>query len=168
MFFNLFQEGCTMPMYELVILLKKLNPEGLKTALTRNAKYVIETGGNLRKMENLGFMDTPFAITKKGQPIARSAHYFLFNYDAGLDQQKEIIDKFKRDLDVMRSTSFTINNSQEKKFLPVKKMECTLHEDFLPAPMRPKVIELLNIAAKHGRFRKRKFKFNNGLNYDPL
>lgn len=157
-----------MPTYELVLLLKKMDVTALKTVLTRNAKYVLESGGNLRKMENLGHQTTPFAIVKQGRR-EHSAHYFLFNYDANIQQNREIHDKFKRDLDVLKSTSFVECKIPGEPLQEKPKLECTLHEDLLPPPYRPSVVKLLQQAEKvRNRKQKKKFKFNTGLDYSPI
>ncbi|KAK6636774.1 hypothetical protein RUM43_010437 [Polyplax serrata] len=158
-----------MPTYEMVLLLKKMNQAGLKSVLTRNAKYILESGGTLRRMENLGFQRTPFAVKIAGQPRENNAHYFLLHYDAGITENSEILDKCRRDMDVLRSTSHVEHLTPGGDLDEQPKPECTIWEDMLPAPERPSVKVLLEQNEERQKnFAKRRFKYNSGLHYDPF
>ena len=133
-----------MPLYDLIVFVKHLNRDFLKTVLTRNAKYVIESGGLLRSIENLGLNELHRGIKpKNSRKIEYEAHFFNLNYYAGEKENRDIVDKFRRDVDVMRSISFASKSVPGGSIFPKKEPECTLHEDLKPAPYRPAVIKIL-------------------------
>lgn len=79
-----------MPTFELALLLKALPRAELTAALKRTATAILDHGGVIRKMDNLGVKPTPYKITSHGGRH-KEAHYFVFNFDAA-DAMKKTTD----------------------------------------------------------------------------
>lgn len=149
-----------MPTYEIPLLYRVMTQPELKSALKRSAQYIFATGGFIRKIDSLGKLKTPYKISSNGQ-VHREAHYFIWYCDVPPRSLPLLNDEHSRDIDIIRSRYYTPTKPSTE--------ECTFHEEMLPPPYRPSVIQMLELGKmEKARKEKRKFKFNTGLDYYPF
>lgn len=132
-----------------------MQPE-LKTVLKRAAESILDKGGNLRKIESLGFMDLPHKMSLN-QQTHKQAHYFLFAVDLPTLKMKEFNEECGRDLDVIRAKSY--------QDYPVETTPCTLEDELVPPSYRKDVKKLLKMDKRH---RTNKWRPNSGIDYYPF
>ncbi|KYN08888.1 PREDICTED: probable 28S ribosomal protein S6, mitochondrial [Trachymyrmex cornetzi] len=147
-----------MPTYEMPLLLRVMKKPELVAVLKRTAETIFNTGGFIRKIENCGVIPLPCKTNAHGH-IHREANHFLIYFDVPPNEVDKIVDKYNRDIDIVRTQIF----KQNKPF----NTKCTLHEEMLPPPYRPSVQKLMEMAKKQNR-NKREFKYNTGLDYYPF
>ncbi|XP_076177609.1 mitochondrial ribosomal protein S6 [Ptiloglossa arizonensis] len=147
-----------MPIYEMPVLLRIMNKTDYILALKRVTNAIFETGGFIRKLENWGEKDLPCKATSHGKTHKRAGYFFLC-FDVPPSSIKDLIDEYKRDVDIVRVNIFKQNTESDIK--------CTIEEELLPAPYRPSVTKLLKMASRD-RNEKNKFKSNSGLDYYPF
>ena len=148
-----------MPTYEMPLLLRVMKKSECKEALKRVANSIFETGGFIRKIENLGEKELPCKASSHGK-VHKHASHFLFYFDVPPSSLADLSDECRRDMDIIRSHIYTKNELLKEK-------ECTLQEELLPPAYRPSVMNLLEEAKKQ-RSEKYKFKYNSGLDYYPF
>ncbi|XP_012055678.1 PREDICTED: probable 28S ribosomal protein S6, mitochondrial [Atta cephalotes] len=147
-----------MPTYEMPLLLRIMKKPELVTALKRTAETIFNTGGFIRKIENCGVIPLPCKTNAHGH-VHREANHFLIYFDVPSNEVDKIIDKYNRDIDIVKSKIFKQNKSNNTK--------CTFHEEMLSPPYRPNVQKLMEMVKKQNH-NKHEFKYNNGLDYYPF
>mgnify|MGYP002803445022 CR=1 FL=1 len=90
-----------MPRYELSLITRPLNNEGLANILRRVATLVMEKGGVVRKMENLGQQELPYRM-RAHNVWHTYGRYFLFDMDIGPTQLPSFEKELKLDTDLIR------------------------------------------------------------------
>ncbi|XP_046849056.1 28S ribosomal protein S6, mitochondrial-like [Xenia sp. Carnegie-2017] len=90
-----------MPRYELSLITKALNNEGLANILRRVAVLVMEKGGVVRKMENLGQQELPYRM-KAHNEWHTHGRYFVFDMDLGPSQIPLFEKELKLNSDLIR------------------------------------------------------------------
>lgn len=148
-----------MPTYEMPLLLRVMKKSECAEALKRVANSIFQTGGFIRKIENLGEKELPCKASSHGK-VHKHASHFLFYFDVPPSSLVDLSDECRRDMDIIRAQIFTQHQSPKEE-------ACTLEEELLPPAYRPSVIKLLEEAKKH-RSEKYKFKYNSGLDYYPF
>lgn len=101
-----------MPTYELAVIFKSLQRPELAQAIKRSCTYVLEKGGLIRGMENLGLKPLPYRIKTQGQGN-KEGNYILIRFDGKTDIPLELENSFKHDMDVIRKSVFL-----EEKWVP--------------------------------------------------
>ncbi|XP_018396862.1 PREDICTED: probable 28S ribosomal protein S6, mitochondrial [Cyphomyrmex costatus] len=147
-----------MPTYEMPLLLRIMKKPEMVAALKRTAETIFNTGGFIRKIENCGVIPLPCKTNTHGH-VHREANHFFIYFDVPPEEVDKILDKYNRDIDIVKLSIF----KQQK--LPDKK--CTFHQEMLPPPYRPSVQKLMEKAKKQN-YNKREFKYNSGLDYYPF
>ncbi|XP_028409535.1 28S ribosomal protein S6, mitochondrial-like [Dendronephthya gigantea] len=90
-----------MPRYELSLITRALSNEGLANILRRVATLVMEQGGVVRKMENLGEQELPYRMRAHNEWHTQG-RYFLFDMDIGPTQLPSFQKELKLDTDLIR------------------------------------------------------------------
>lgn len=155
-----------MPTYDLVLLLKKMDRPLLVNSLKRSANYILEQGGVIKNMENLGFRQTPYRMTVHGV-THKEANYFILNFVIPKEGLLKVTEELSRDKDVVRKT-YVLKDHIPGGALEQPKKECTLHEDLLPPPYRKKVQEMLTLAEKNRPYKRYDFEYRSGMDYYPF
>ncbi|CAH8873763.1 unnamed protein product [Trichobilharzia szidati] len=91
----------TMIRYEMSLIIKALGTPGIKAALKRQLKGMLENGAHLFNVENLGLRRLPNVFHVQGER-QYEGHYFLINFNAPYDSitlMKKIANK---DSDVIK------------------------------------------------------------------
>lgn len=147
-----------MPTYEMPLLIRIMKKPELVATLKRTVETIFNTGGFIRKIENCGVKPLPCKTSAHGHVHHEASHFFIF-FDIPPREIDKIMDKYNRDIDIVRLKIYKQNE-------PVK-TECTFHEEMLPPPYRPSVQKLMEVAKKQDR-KKKEFKYNSGLDYYPF
>ncbi|CAG9836641.1 unnamed protein product [Diabrotica balteata] len=142
--------------YEILMLFRVMPKTELKTVIKRTAGAILEKGGIIRKLENLGTRDMPYKTSVHGINY-KQASYFLYECNIPPSTIESLLDEYGRDVDVIRRQLYRKNQPTSN--------ECTLDEELLPPPYRKDVQDLIEQARKHD---KPKFKYNTGLDYYPF
>ncbi|XP_055386612.1 probable 28S ribosomal protein S6, mitochondrial [Condylostylus longicornis] len=145
-----------MPSYELLLVLRRMTRPETVTALKRAAESILDKGGIIRNMENLGTRALPYKISCH-DAVHREGSYFTILFDTAPNNIEILKEEFIRDVDFVRRNIYRVEEEE--------KIECTLAEELLPPAYRKDVKEMLEISAKK---QKKKFNYNSGLDYYPF
>lgn len=126
------------------------------STLKRTAETILDKGGILRQLQNLGFAALPYKISKHGL-VHREGTHFIINFDVAPTEIIDLKEEFGRDIDIVRRNIYKLEEPE--------KYECTLHEEMLPPAYRKEVQEMIEIAK---RKHKPKYNYNSGLSYYPF
>lgn len=132
-----------------------LQPEIIST-LKRTAEAILNKGGIIRNLENLGTRALTHKISEHGL-VHREGSYFLLRFDAPPRMIIQLTEEYSRDIDIIRRSIFKIEH--EPPF------ECTLDEELQPPAYRKEVIEMV---AKAKRREKKPYDHRSGLDYYPF
>ncbi|XP_076056664.1 mitochondrial ribosomal protein S6 [Oratosquilla oratoria] len=128
-----------MPLYEMPLVVKSLPKAGLVSVVKRVAEMVMEHGGYVSKVENLGSRDLPYRMKAHGQMHTKGS-YFLMHFHASPDCIESVNENCQRDVDLIRKNIFKVEHPPE--------FECTLHEESLPPAYRKEVHKMMEEAKK--------------------
>jgi len=106
-----------MPRYELLLITKTLNREGLHTLLKRTCNFIFEQNGIIRKIENLGEQELPYRM-KAHTEWHTHGRYFLLDMHIKTSSIQPLKKEFKFETDIVRPTfikSFSDFDEKEKK-----------------------------------------------------
>lgn len=103
-----------MPEYELALITKLLTKEGLASVLRRTALFIIEKGGVVKKMENLGEQELPYRM-RAHHEWNTHGRYFLINFVLGADGLKELKNELDTDIDLIRPRVVRVRSCYEPK-----------------------------------------------------
>ncbi|TMW51499.1 hypothetical protein DOY81_003404 [Sarcophaga bullata] len=145
-----------MPTYELSLVLRQMSRPELISVLKRTAESILDKGGIIRQLQNLGSKALPYKISEHGL-VHREGTYFTINFDAAPSKIADVREELGRDIDIIRRHIFKVEEPE--------KYECTLHEEMLPPAYRKDVQEMIEIAK---RKQKPKFNYNSGMEYYPF
>lgn len=126
------------------------------SALKRTAESILDKGGIIRHLQNLGAKALPYKISEHGL-VHREGTYFTINFDAAPTKIADMREEFGRDIDIIRRHIFKVEEPE--------KFQCTLHEEMLPPAYRKDVQEMIEVAK---RKQKPKYNYNSGLDYYPF
>lgn len=96
--------------------------------LKRTSSKIFESGGFIRRIDNLGVQDTPWKISSH-DAIHKQASYFIVEFDAPSSALAPFNNYLSRDIDIIKRTIFRV---PENKPQP----KCTLHEELRPPAYR--------------------------------
>lgn len=96
--------------------------------LKRTAGKIFETGGFIRRIDNLGTMETPWKVNSH-DAIHKQASYFIVEFDAPTSALQSFNNYLSRDIDVIKRTIFRVPEDTPQP-------ECTLHEELKPPAYR--------------------------------
>ncbi|KAJ6636376.1 putative 28S ribosomal protein S6, mitochondrial [Pseudolycoriella hygida] len=145
-----------MPTYELSVILRQMTRPEIVSTLKRTAETILNNGGIIRKLENLGTRELPHKMSEHGM-VHRHGSYFLVQFDSATHLIEDFNEEFGRDVDIVRSSIF---KTQNPEFI-----RCTLHEELLPPAYRKEVIEMMKLAQRKA---KPKYRQQSGLDYYPF
>ncbi|XP_013106295.1 small ribosomal subunit protein bS6m [Stomoxys calcitrans] len=145
-----------MPSYELFLVLRQMSRPELVSALKRTAESILDKGGIIRSLQNLGSRALPYKVSGQGL-VHREGTYFTINFDVAPTKIADMKEEFSRDVDIIRRNVYKMEEPE--------KYECTLHEEMLPPAYRKDVQEMIEIAKKK---QKPKYNYNSGLDYYPF
>ncbi|XP_076444656.1 small ribosomal subunit protein bS6m-like [Babylonia areolata] len=117
-----------MPSYELSLIVKTLQRPELARALRRSCATILEKGGIIRSMENLGHKTLPYKMSAHGQRHMTGS-YFLVHFDSPTSVLPEVKDEFKRDVDIVRHN---VSSTEDSFVRPCLTGPCQFGE--LPNP----------------------------------
>ncbi|XP_050542432.1 probable 28S ribosomal protein S6, mitochondrial [Daktulosphaira vitifoliae] len=150
-----------MPTYELCLLFKVLPRTELASCLKRTASKIFETGGFIRRIDNLGTSKTPWKMSSHDS-INKEASYFIVEFDAPNSALKSFNNYLSRDIDIIKRTIFRVTENTSQS-------PCTLHEELKPPAYRSEVQEMIAIGKrKREKEAKKKVQFNTGLDFMPF
>lgn len=132
-----------------------LQPE-LISVIKRTATSILDKGGVIRKLENLGSRPLPHKVSEHGV-VHREATHFTITFDTAPTKISDLTEEFGRDIDIIRKNVFKLEEPE--------KFKCTLHDEMLPPAYRKDVQEIIDIAK---RKQKPKYNYNSGLDYYPF
>ncbi|XP_078042443.1 mitochondrial ribosomal protein S6 [Augochlora pura] len=147
-----------MPTYEMPVLLRIMRKPETVDTLKRIANAIFQTGGFIRKIEYWGDKQLPCKTSIHGK-VHREAGHYLFCFDIPPIMMHNLVDEYKRDLDIIRTNIYKPNPSTPPKHV------CTLEEELLPPAYRASVQKLLETGK---RVKTNTFKYNSGLDYYPF
>lgn len=101
-----------MPTYELSLILKALQRPELSAAVKRCCTNILDQGGMIRGMENLGLKLLPYKMSCHGTRHYEG-NYVLIRFDGSTNLPKLIEEPMKRDSDVIRQAVFA-----EREWVP--------------------------------------------------
>lgn len=136
-------------------LFVRFQPEIVST-LKRTAEAVLDKGGIIRKLENLGTRPLPHKISEHGV-VHRTGSYFTIYFDSPADAVKDLNEEYGRDIDIIRRRVFKLETEPE--------VECTLSAELLPPAYRKDVQKLIHQAKKK---EKPKYNMKMGLDFYPF
>ncbi|XP_017053544.1 probable 28S ribosomal protein S6, mitochondrial [Drosophila ficusphila] len=145
-----------MPSYELALVLRQLPRPELISVIKRTAESILDKGGIIRKLENLGTRALPHKVSEHGV-VHREGTHFTIAFDTAPTRIADLKEEFGRDIDIIRRYIFKVEEPEEKP--------CTLHEEMLPPAYRKDVQEIIAAAQKK---QKKKYNYNSGLDYYPF
>lgn len=100
----------------------------LAQCLKRTATKIFETGGFIRRIDNLGTEDTPWKISSH-DAIHKKASYFIVEFDAPSSQLEPFNNYLSRDIDIIKRTIFKVPEVQPQP-------ACTLSDEIKPPAYR--------------------------------
>jgi len=149
-----------MPGYELSVIYRMMAKPELVSVVRRTAEAIIDRGGLVTKFENMGFRTLPHKMIAHDHQHWKGS-YMLIRFSASPRKIEELIDLYKRDIDIVKSFIM-----REERF--VSPTECTLHEETQPPPYRPEVIKLM----EEGKAKKQedawRTDYDMGIPYNPF
>lgn len=132
-----------MPSYELALILKTMSKPELIATLMRAGEGILQRGGIIRHLENLGTKELPFRMRAHNQSHMKGS-YFIFHFESSPTIIDDLKDLCLRDIDVVRP-SIVLTSVKAATFT------CTLDEELKPPAYRPSVQELLKHKYKRGK-----------------
>ncbi|XP_070569110.1 small ribosomal subunit protein bS6m-like [Ptychodera flava] len=90
-----------MPRYELSLILRVLDRSETIAAMRRVGEAIIERGGLIRAIENLGEKNLPFKMISHSQGY-RSGRYIIMEFEGKPTIVKSMREYLRRDVDVIR------------------------------------------------------------------
>jgi len=145
-----------MPTYELSIILRQMARPELVSTLKRTAETILNKGGIIRKLENLGTRPLPHKMSQHGT-AHRTGSYFLMHFDCSTHLIEDFEEEYNRDIDIVRTNIFKVEQPEAIK--------CTLDEELLPPAYRKEVIKMMKVSKKK---EKSKYDQKSGLDYYPF
>ncbi|KAL9903536.1 probable 28S ribosomal protein S6, mitochondrial [Glossina fuscipes] len=145
-----------MTHYELLLVCRQMARSELISVLKRTAKSILNNGGIIRNLENLGSRGLPYKISEHGL-VHREGNYFSINFNVAPQKVADLREEFGRDIDIIRRSIYRV--------VEPEKYECTLPEEMLPPAYRKDVLDMIEIAKRN---HKPKYNYNSGLDYYPF
>ncbi|CAH8289929.1 unnamed protein product [Schistosoma bovis] len=87
--------------YEMSLIIKALGTPGIKDALKRHLKGMLDNGAHLFNVENLGLRRLPNVFHVQGER-QYEGHYFLINFNAPHDSLNQIRKMARKDSDIIK------------------------------------------------------------------
>nr|CAD7576246.1 unnamed protein product [Timema californicum] len=106
-------------------------PEVVST-LKRTSEAIFETGGFIRKLENLGTREIPYKTSAHGQ-VHKKASYFLLKFDCPPKHLYDLSEGYGRDVDIVRHRVYKVKEPEQ--------FECTIEEETKPPAYRQVIIK---------------------------
>lgn len=100
----------------------------LAQCLKRTANKIFESGGFIRRIDNLGTTNTPWKISSH-DAIFKQASYFIVEFDAPSSALDPFKNYLSRDIDVIKRTIYRVPEN-------IPQPPCTLHEELKPPAYR--------------------------------
>uniref|UniRef100_A0A0B6Y7K6 Small ribosomal subunit protein bS6m n=1 Tax=Arion vulgaris TaxID=1028688 RepID=A0A0B6Y7K6_9EUPU len=94
-----------MPTYEMSLILKALQRPELVQVIKRSCTHILEKGGIIRGMENLGLKPLPHRKKAHGERHCEG-NYVLIRFDGNTLLPSQLNDVLRRDTDVIMKTVF--------------------------------------------------------------
>nr|CAD7398622.1 unnamed protein product [Timema cristinae] len=95
------------------------------------AEAIFETGGFIRKLENLGTREIPYKTSAHGQ-VHKKASYFLLKFDCPPKHLYDLSEGYGRDVDIVRHRVYKVKEPEQ--------FECTIEEETKPPAYRQVII----------------------------
>ncbi|XP_071801075.1 small ribosomal subunit protein bS6m-like [Asterias amurensis] len=92
-----------MPGYELALIMRVMTRPGVVEGVKRSITSIIERGGIVKKLENLGEKRLPYRMLAHTESFTRG-HYFVVEFDSPPDSVISMTEYLHRDIDVIRPT----------------------------------------------------------------
>ncbi|XP_022081952.1 28S ribosomal protein S6, mitochondrial-like [Acanthaster planci] len=92
-----------MPGYEMALIMRVMKRSDLIEAVKRSVGAVIEQGGIVKKLENLGEKRLPYQMNVHAQKFTRG-HYFVLEFDSPPNTLASLQEYLHRDVDVIKPT----------------------------------------------------------------
>lgn len=112
--------------------------------LKRTASKIFESGGFIRRIDNLGVTDTPWKISSH-DAIHKTASYFIVEFDVPSSALHQFNNYLSRDIDIIKRTIFRVPENTPQP-------DCTLHNELKPPAYRFIIDYMMLIIVKY-RFR---------------
>lgn len=96
--------------------------------LKRTASKIFESGGFIRRIDNLGTADTPWRISSH-DAIHKQASYFIVEFDTPSSALDPFNNYLARDIDIIKRTIYKVPENTPQP-------ACTLHEELKPPAYR--------------------------------
>ncbi|XP_038078613.1 28S ribosomal protein S6, mitochondrial-like [Patiria miniata] len=104
-----------MPGYEMALIMRVMKRPDLIAAVKRSVGAVIERGGIVKNLENLGEKRLPYRMISHAEHFTRG-HYFIVDFDSPPDAITSVQEYLHRDVDVIRPT--ILNRETERREPP--------------------------------------------------
>nr|XP_054752935.1 28S ribosomal protein S6, mitochondrial-like [Lytechinus pictus] len=100
-----------MPGYEVSLIMRVMRRPEMVDALKRSLTQVMENGGIVRKIENLGEKQLPYRIRAHRQNFSYG-QYFVVDFDGPPTVIEPLNEYFRRDIDIIRPS--ILNRASEQ------------------------------------------------------
>jgi len=98
---NLLADERKMPRYELCLITRILNKDGFAGVLRRTASWIMDNGGVVRKLENLGEQELPNRMRSHAENFTHG-RYFVIDFYLSASKVKDLQKELKVDTDLIR------------------------------------------------------------------
>ncbi|XP_005108269.3 28S ribosomal protein S6, mitochondrial [Aplysia californica] len=95
-----------MPTYELAVIFRALQRPELSQAVKRCCTNILDKGGIIRGMENLGEKPLPYRMRAHGSRFYEG-NYILIQFDGATSLPTQLHEELRRDTDVIRRNVYT-------------------------------------------------------------
>ncbi|CAH0384129.1 unnamed protein product [Bemisia tabaci] len=151
-----------MPSYELALLLRVMPREEIVSSLKRVSSQIFNTGGFIRKIQNIGQQPTPYKMSAEYGPH-REANYFVVEFEVAPHHLLPLKRIYERDVDIIRSNIFKVKDPAEESH------SCTLDDELKPPAYRKEVQDMIAASLKVKNWKpKSAWLPNTGLHYYPF
>ncbi|XP_071497304.1 small ribosomal subunit protein bS6m-like [Diadema antillarum] len=140
-----------MPGYEVALIMRVMRRPEMVDALKRSLTEVMNNGGIVRKIENLGEKRLPYRMRAHRQNFSHG-QYFVVDFDGPPTIVPPVMEYFRRDIDIIRPTVLRRDTEQwseeevpcgapfDEKYNPVvsnsKKLKTNIVQDLKDANIK--------------------------------
>lgn len=126
--------------------------------MKRAGELIYGQNGVIRRMDNLGVLQTPHKISIHNQ-VFREAQYFIYKFDVPPTSIDFLKEEFKLDSDVIRASFFKV---RDPEYQP-----CSLEDELKPPMYRADVKEMIKVADEKAELKK-PWTMRSGITYYPF
>eukprot|EP00112_Aurelia_sp_Birch-Aquarium-sp1_P002109 Seg123.4 transcript_id=Seg123.4/GoldUCD/mRNA.D3Y31 product="28S ribosomal protein S6 mitochondrial" pseudo=true protein_id=Seg123.4/GoldUCD/D3Y31 len=120
-----------MPRYELTMITRLLQKDGLASLLRRTATWIMDNGGVVRKFENLGEQELPYKMKAHAERFTHG-RYLVMDFYLGADKVTELENELRVDSDLVRPRVFKKEDTFGEEQPKLNRLTC--NKSYEPPP----------------------------------